>query len=100
MRASYRAPRHPVHSLVSIRWYAAYPLSYRHLEKIMQERGVFIDHSSLNRWTVRFLPLLEKLFRKHKRQVDSSWRMDETYYLGQGHLEIPLPGGGQGSHDG
>ena len=65
--------------LVCIRWYAAYPLSYRHLEEIMQERGVFVDHSSINRWAVRFLPLLEKLFRKHKRQVGSSWRMDETY---------------------
>lgn len=65
--------------LVCIRWYAAYSLSYRHLEEIMQERGVFVDHSSINRWAVRFLPLLEKLFRKHKRQVGSSWRMDETY---------------------
>jgi len=26
--------------LVCIRWYAAYPLSYRHLEEMMQERGV------------------------------------------------------------
>ena len=40
---------------------------------------MFVDHSSINRWAVRFLPLLEKLFRKHKRQVGSSWRMDETY---------------------
>ncbi|SMP76415.1 hypothetical protein SAMN06295970_12453 [Noviherbaspirillum suwonense] len=32
--------------LVCIRWYAAYPLSYRHLEEIMQERGVVVDHSS------------------------------------------------------
>ena len=55
--------------LVCIRWYAAYPLSYRHLEKMMQERGVFVDHSSINRWAIRFLPLLEKVFRKHKRPV-------------------------------
>jgi transposase-like protein len=65
--------------LVCIRWYAAYPLSYRHLEEIIQERGVFVDHSSINRWAIRFLPLLEKVFRKHKRPVGSSWRMDETY---------------------
>ena len=45
----------------------------------MQERGVFVDHSSINRWAIRFLPLLEKVFRKHKRPVGSSWRMDETY---------------------
>jgi putative transposase len=46
---------------------------------MMEERGVFVDHSSINRWAIRFLPLLEKTFRKHKRPVDGSWRMDETY---------------------
>ena len=65
--------------LVCIRWYAAYPLSYRHIEEMMEERGVFVGHSSINRWAVRFLPLLEKAFRKHKRPVGVSWRMDETY---------------------
>ena len=64
--------------LVCIRWYAAYPLSYRHLEEMMQERGVFVDHFSISRWAIRFLPLLEKIFRQHKRQVGGSWRMDET----------------------
>ena len=65
--------------LVCIRWYAAYPLSYRHLEEMMQERGVAVDHSSINRWAIRFLPLLEKAFRNHKHAVGKSWRMDETY---------------------
>lgn len=64
--------------LLCIRWYAAYPLSYRLLEEMMEERGVCVDHSSINRWAIRFLPLLEKMFRKHKRQVSGSWRMDET----------------------
>ena len=66
--------------LVCIRWYAAYALSYRNLDEMMQERGVVVDHSSVNRWAIRFLPLLEKIFRKlYKRPVGSSWRMDETY---------------------
>jgi putative transposase len=65
--------------LVCIRWYAAYPLSYRHIEEMMGERGVSVDHSTINRWAIRFLPLLENLSRKHKRPVGSSWRMDETY---------------------
>ncbi len=64
--------------LLCIRWYAAYPLSYRHLEEMMEERGVCVDYSSINCWVIRFLPLLEKMFRKHKRQVSGSWRMDET----------------------
>jgi len=65
--------------LVCIRWYAAYPLSYRHLEEMMEERGVSVDHSTINRWAIRFLPLIEKMARKHKRPVGGSWRMDETY---------------------
>ena len=42
---------------------------------------LFVDHSSINRWAIRFLSLLEKVFRKHKRQVEvgGSWRMDETF---------------------
>ncbi len=65
--------------LVCIRWYAAYPLSSRHLEEMMGERGVTVDHSTVSRWAIRFLPLLEKIFRKYKRPVGGSWRMDETY---------------------
>ena len=65
--------------LVCIRWYAAYPLSYRHIEEMMEERGVLVDHSSINRWAISFLQLIEKMARKHKRAVGDSWRMDETY---------------------
>ena len=65
--------------LICIRWYAAYPLSYRYLEEMMEERGVSVDHSTINRWAIRFLPLIEKMARKNKRPVGGSWRMDETY---------------------
>lgn len=65
--------------LLCIRWYAAYPLSYRHIGEMLGERGVSVDHSTINRWAVRFLPLIEELSRKHKRPVSSSWRMDGTY---------------------
>jgi len=46
---------------------------------MMEERGVQVDHSTINRWSIRFLPLLEEAFRKYKRPVGVSWRMDETY---------------------
>ena len=46
---------------------------------MMEKRGVVVDHSSINRWAIRFLPLLEKVFRQYKRPVGGSWRMDETY---------------------
>ena len=28
-----------------VRWYVAYPLSYRHIEELMEECGVEVDHS-------------------------------------------------------
>ena len=34
--------------LPCLRWYLAYPLSYRQLEELMQERGVSVDHSTIN----------------------------------------------------
>ena len=65
--------------LWGVRWYVAYPISYRQLEEMMQERGVAVDHSTLNRWVLKYVPFLEQQFRARKRPVGSSWRMDETY---------------------
>jgi len=45
----------------------------------MQERGVDVDHSSLNRWVLKYTPVLDQVFRQRKRPVGASWRMDETY---------------------
>ena len=65
--------------LLGVRWYVAYPISYRQLEEMMEERGVGVDHSTLNRWVLKYVPLLDRQFRARKRPVGSSWRMDETY---------------------
>jgi putative transposase len=74
-----RTPHRKSHHLTGIRWYQAYPLSYRHLEEMMEERGVEVDHSSIYRWVRKFTPKLEAAFRRSKkRSVNKSWRMDET----------------------
>ena len=65
--------------LWGVRWYVAYPISYRQLEEMMQERGVVIDHSTLNRWVIKYAPMFEKQFRRLQRSVGRSWRLDETY---------------------
>ena len=48
--------------LWGVRWYVAYPISYRQLEEMMEERGVEVDHSSLNRWVLKYVPLLDRAF--------------------------------------
>jgi putative transposase len=65
--------------LLCVRRYVAYPLSLRHFEQIMAERGISVDHSTVHRWALKLLPVLEKAFRRSKRAVGRSWRMDETY---------------------
>ena len=56
-------------------WYAA----YGYVEEMMEERSVFLDHATVTRWAVRFLPRVAKVSRRHKRPVGRSWRMDESY---------------------
>lgn len=66
--------------LMLVRWYLAYSLSYRDIEELASERGMQVDHSTIQRWVVEYAPQLEARFRKHhKRAVNGSWRMDETY---------------------
>ena len=65
--------------LMGVRWYLAYPpLSTRHVEELMLERGVHVDHSTVNRWVSKYSPHLEEAFHRRKRPVWVSWRMDET----------------------
>ena len=42
---------------------------------MMHERGVEVDHSSLNGWVLKFTPALDKTFRQRKRAVGTSWRL-------------------------
>ncbi|MBE7385749.1 MAG: IS6 family transposase [Leptolyngbya sp. SIO1E4] len=65
--------------LLNVRCYCRYALSYRDLEEMMAERGLSIDHSTLNRWVVQYGPELDKRCRPHLRSSNDSWRVDETY---------------------
>jgi putative transposase len=65
--------------LWAVRWYVAYPISYRQLDEMMEEHGVEVDHATLNRWVLKYVPLLEREFRARTQPVGLSWRLDETY---------------------
>ena len=65
--------------LTAVRWYLRYNLSYRDVEELIAERGIVVDHSTINRWVVKYAPLLVEQAKNHKRKVGISWRLDETY---------------------
>jgi putative transposase len=46
--------------LTCVRWYVSYALSLQNLEEMMVERGIGVDHSTVHRWALKPLPVLEK----------------------------------------
>jgi putative transposase len=55
--------------LTGVRWYVAYPWSMRHVEERMEERGVQVDHATINRWVIKYRPQLEAVFHRRKQLV-------------------------------
>ena len=65
--------------LYAVFFYVRYGVSYRDLEEIVAERGVEVDHATLNRWVVKFSPTIAANSQVRKKPTAISWRMDETY---------------------
>jgi len=65
--------------LQGVSWYLRYSLSYRDIEELFRERGLPVDHSTLNRWVLAYAPLLECRPRFFRKPHCGSIRIDETY---------------------
>jgi|ERR1700677_2270799 hypothetical protein len=81
--------------LWAVRWYVSYPIGYRQFEEIIEEHGVKVDHATLHRWVLKYVPLLEEEFQARKQPVGPGWRMDETCVRVRGTRKY-ISGGGQG----
>jgi IS6 family transposase len=60
--------------VLAVRWYLRFGLSYRHLEELLAERGVQVDHVSVYRWVQRFTPLLAEAARPCRHRVGIAGR--------------------------
>ena len=65
--------------LWALRWYLAFPISYRDLASMLADRGVTVDHTTLFYWVQAYAATLEQRIRKHLKPCTGSWRVDETY---------------------
>jgi transposase, IS6 family len=65
--------------LWAVRWYLQFPISYRDLERMLAERGITVDYTTLFRWIQAYAPELDKRIRPHLQRTNGSWRVDETY---------------------
>lgn len=62
--------------LWAVRWYLQFVISYRDLERMLSDRSVQMDHTTLFRWIPAYAPELDK--RVRLRMTKDSWRVDET----------------------
>jgi putative transposase len=65
--------------LYAVYFHVRFAVSYRDLEEIMVERGVDVDHATLNRWVEKYAGVIADEAHRRKRPTCRSWRMDETY---------------------
>jgi len=65
--------------MLAVRWYLRFGLSYRHVEELLGERGIDVDHVTLYRWVQHFAPLVVDAARPARHTVDRRWFVDETY---------------------
>ena len=80
MTIDFKGAHYPKAVIVhAVFFYVRYAVSYRDLEEILAERGVSVDHATLNRWVVKYSPLIAAKAQAKKRATAVSWRMDETY---------------------
>lgn len=88
IRNAFRRLHYPVDIIAQcVPWYLAYALSLRNLEEMMIERGIVVDHSTLHRWVIRLVPLLDKAFRRHKRAMGAvgAWTKPTSNSKGSGN---------------
>ena len=63
----------------AVSWYLRYPLSYRDIEELLLERGLEVDHSTVNRLVLAYAPLIERRLWPFRKPHCGSIRVDETY---------------------
>ncbi|MCP5490619.1 MAG: IS6 family transposase [Chlamydiales bacterium] len=65
--------------LWGMRWYCQFPLTYRDLVMIFQERGLSVCHTTIMRWIHQYAVEFKKRLKKFLKPSNDSYRVDETY---------------------
>ena len=46
---------------------------------MMAEHGIYLAHTTILKWVLRYVPVFEMKWSRFARPVGRSWRVDETY---------------------
>ncbi|NSW39283.1 IS6 family transposase [Bacillus sp. Xin1] len=65
--------------LVAVGYYCRFSLSYRDVSEILRERGVSVHPTTIMRWVHEYGNLIYQIWKKKNKNVQLSWKLDETY---------------------
>ena len=65
--------------MTAISYYYRFPLSYRNIYEILNQRGILVHASTIMRWVHQYGDVLYNKWKKQNKMRIKSWRLDETY---------------------
>src|SRR4029077_735698 len=74
--------------LWAVRWYCQFALSYRDLVIIIEERGIFVSHTTIMRWIHEYVVEFKKRLKRFLEISNDSYRIDETSIKVKGRCTI------------
>jgi transposase-like protein len=88
--------RHFDHAIIilCVRWYLTLKLSSRDLVQMMAERGIVLVHTTILRWVQRYVPKLEKRWRRYALLSGRLLARGRDLPQGEGPMGLPVPGRG------
>jgi transposase-like protein len=75
---SYRRHRFPAEIIQHAIWlYLRFTLSYRDVEGLLAERGLDVSYETVQRWVLKFAPLIARKLRQGRPRPSARWHLDE-----------------------
>jgi hypothetical protein len=66
--------------------YVRFTLSFRDVEDLLAERGIFVSYETVRRWVNHFGPKIAADLRKRRPKPHTIWHLDEVYLKIDGRL--------------
>ena len=77
---SYKGHRYPVEVISHCVWlYFRFPLSFREVEELMLERGIFVSYETIRRWCAKFGQQYASALRRRQPRPGDKWHLDEVF---------------------
>ena len=75
---SYRGYRFPAVIIQHAVWlYLRFTLSFRDVQDLLAERGIFVSHETIRRWVDHFGPIYARRLRAMRLAPTGRWHLDE-----------------------